>query len=339
MISKLWTSLAGRVYRNEMIDGGEGASAAPETAAPFNAQSAMESLLDDDGGIRHEESAANPTEERKEPAEEPKDHTPEDKPVDDKPAEDKPRYKVKIDGEEKEVELDELLAGYQRQSDYTRKTQQLSEQRQATENERQQAESERATYAQNIATLTWQLQNAVAQDQKIDWIKLAQDDPAEYVAQRAAADQRMGALQQAHAEQQKILAQQQAEQQTHLQSYIQQQQEALLAKLPDWKDADKAKTEKAQLREYLKAEGGFSDAELNGLTDHRTLLIARDAMLYRQMMQQADVAKQKVEKLPPKIERPGVADEPGRQANRDNMRLLRKTGKSEYAQKALENLL
>lgn len=38
------------------------------------------------------------------------------------------KYTVKVDGQEIEVDLDELLNGYQRQSDYTRKTQALKEQ-------------------------------------------------------------------------------------------------------------------------------------------------------------------------------------------------------------------
>ena len=42
-------------------------------------------------------------------------------------------YTVKIDGEEFEVTLDELRNGYQRQADYTRKSQSLAEQRKAYE--------------------------------------------------------------------------------------------------------------------------------------------------------------------------------------------------------------
>lgn len=38
-------------------------------------------------------------------------------------------YTVKVGGEEKEVSLDELVSGYQMQSDYTRKTQALAEER------------------------------------------------------------------------------------------------------------------------------------------------------------------------------------------------------------------
>ena len=38
-------------------------------------------------------------------------------------------YAVKVDGEELEVTLEELVNGYSRQSDYTKKTQEISEQR------------------------------------------------------------------------------------------------------------------------------------------------------------------------------------------------------------------
>lgn len=44
-----------------------------------------------------------------------------------------PKYKVKVDGQEVEVTQEELLRGYMRQSDYTRKTQQLANQRQQIE--------------------------------------------------------------------------------------------------------------------------------------------------------------------------------------------------------------
>jgi len=39
-------------------------------------------------------------------------------------------YTVKVDGEESQVSLSELQDGYQRQADYTRKTQELAEERQ-----------------------------------------------------------------------------------------------------------------------------------------------------------------------------------------------------------------
>jgi hypothetical protein len=43
------------------------------------------------------------------------------------------RVPVKLDGEELQVPLSEAIAGYQRQADYTRKTQELSQQREKVE--------------------------------------------------------------------------------------------------------------------------------------------------------------------------------------------------------------
>ena len=49
--------------------------------------------------------------------------------LDDVPQEPSETYIVKIDGAESEVTLEELRDGYQRQADYTRKTQELSAER------------------------------------------------------------------------------------------------------------------------------------------------------------------------------------------------------------------
>jgi len=63
------------------------------------------------------------------------------------------RYKVKASGEEVEVELDELIKGYQQGTDYTKKSQALAEQRKAIEAERghlEQVKQERQAYAQKL---------------------------------------------------------------------------------------------------------------------------------------------------------------------------------------------
>ena len=60
-------------------------------------------------------------------------------------------------GEKAEVTLDELSKGYSRQSDYTRKTEELAAQRRQLAEEREQAltavEAERQQYAQRLAQL------------------------------------------------------------------------------------------------------------------------------------------------------------------------------------------
>ncbi len=57
-----------------------------------------------------------------------------------------PSYRVKVGGEEFEVTLDELRNGYQRQSDYTRKSQSLAEQRKTFDANLQAVQAERNQY-------------------------------------------------------------------------------------------------------------------------------------------------------------------------------------------------
>ena len=58
---------------------------------------------------------------------------------------------------------------------------------------------------------------------------------------------------------------------------------ALLSRVPEWRNADKAQQEKSGINTYLQGKG-FQPAELNGLMDHRMVEVAREAYLYRQLM-------------------------------------------------------
>ena len=94
-------------------------------------------------------------------------------------------YKVVVDGQELEVTLDELMKGYSRQSDYTRKTEKLSQERKILEDRNAQAQRlneeakiKRDEYAANIKLLEEQF---LANESKVDMDKLYAEDPAEYV--------------------------------------------------------------------------------------------------------------------------------------------------------------
>ena len=88
------------------------------------------------------------------------------------------------------------------------------------------------------------------------------------------------------------------------------EQQKLLNALPEWKDPAKAKDEASAVDGYLQ-KAGFSEQERNGIADHRVIVVARKAMLYDQLMQQQAQATQRVEKLPPRVEKPGNGVRPG----------------------------
>lgn len=125
--------------------------------------------------------------EPKAPSEPPVENSTESQPVETPEAETQEEaqpavrtYKVKIDGAEIDVPEDELLKGYSRTADYTRKTQKLSEERKALESEAQAVKAEREEYSKVLAGLKTQLQSV----SEPDWEKLASEDPIEFVKQK-----------------------------------------------------------------------------------------------------------------------------------------------------------
>jgi hypothetical protein len=147
-------------------------------------------------------------------------------------------FSVKVDGKEVEVTLDELQKGYSRTQDYTRKTQQIAEVRKQTEAELQAVRAEREQYAQLLSALEAQVQQ-VAQP-NIDWDRLYQEDPIEWVRQREVMRENQEKSAAIQSEQQRLAQLSQQEQAQFMQQRLQQEQEALLAAIPDWKDAKKA---------------------------------------------------------------------------------------------------
>ena len=97
----------------------------------------------------------------------------------EEPEETSDRYTVKVNGEEIEVTLDELLHGYSRQSDYTRKSQELAERRKATEALEQEIAAEREQYAELLPRMREQLQQQLQAEP--DWDKLYEQNPVEAV--------------------------------------------------------------------------------------------------------------------------------------------------------------
>ena len=244
--------------------------------------------------------------------------------------EDDPLVTVKIDGKTVEIPLSELKNGYQRQSDYTKKTQEVSEQRKAAEAETARAYQERQTYAENLQRLQVQDEAALQAQQNIDWAALLRSDPVQYLEEQRTAQERQARLSQVYSEQQRIAGQYQAEHAEAQTRHLVQQREELLAKLPEWKDATKAKAEQAALRDYL-AESGYSAEAIATLSDAKSVIVARKAMLFDQMMSKASAASKRVTALPTKVERPGVGDNPALDKRSSQFQKLSKSGRAEDA--------
>ena len=206
---------------------------------------------------------------------------------------------VEVDGEE--ITVEELKRGNLRQRDYTRKTQELAEARREMESEFGELERERAQYAQMLPALQERLQQPV--EQEPDWDTLYDTDPtmaAKAERQwRKQQEQRTAQLEAVQAERQRMAQLEQQRMEKMQAEYFEQQRNLLPEVIPEWRDSKVASKEAKDIREYLLTEG-FSEQDVNGLTNATLVKLARKAMLYEKGQTRATEAKQKPKTQKPK---------------------------------------
>jgi hypothetical protein len=200
------------------------------------------------------------------------------------------KYTVKVDGKPVEVTLEEALAGYRREQDYTRKTQALSEERKGFEAERQSVAQERAQYGQLLQALRQQL-NQFEPPEPDE--KLSESNPLDYMLQRQRRDAWERKQAAANSELNRLAQQQEQERKTGLATAMANSQKWLSDHVTDWKDPVKGDALRAQLRDYAK-EIGFTDDEISQTYDHRAVMALLDGMRGRAM------AKKQASAAPPR---------------------------------------
>jgi hypothetical protein len=211
------------------------------------------------------------------------------------------KFVVKVDGKELEVDKEELIRGYQREADYTRKTQKLAEERRLVESEFQQVLAEREQYAQVLGQLKQKVQEF--EPAEPDWNALEAQDPVEYARQWTHFQRRQQQMQAIKQEEARVNALRKVEQQKHLQELLIAERDKLIEKIPDWKNPEKAKAERDGVLEYGK-QIGFSDAELDQVTDSRAVIALYKAWKYDQLMSKKPELQSKIKKAP-KLLSPG----------------------------------
>jgi len=219
-------------------------------------------------------------------------------------------YTVKVDGTEREVSLNELLNGYSRQSDYTKKTQQLSQERQGMAQLQQQwqqemiaAQTERQQYIDALGQVVNQSMTGLEEYANIDWETLKEDDPIAYVTRRDEFREAQENVRAMQGQQAYAMQQQDAEMQNAIQYRTREEMGMLVQKVPEWKDKETRQELTKNLREYATGQG-FSPEEISSLIDHRSLIVLMKAQKY-DAMQNSDVKSKKL-KNKPKVVRSGT---------------------------------
>jgi hypothetical protein len=250
-----------------------------------------------------------------------------------------PRYRVKVDNEELEVDLDELIKGYSRTSDYTKKTQTLAEQRKQVEAERtkiEEAAKLRDTYAQRLQVIEQMLSTQPEED----LTALKDSDPVGYAIKVAEKMEREKQLTAVRQERESVQARQVAEQQENLKRHLAQEAERLRAAIPDMADDVKGEVIRKEIRDYAKSVG-WSDQELSQVYDHRAVLTLYRAMQFEKLMKGKPVAQKKVAEAP-KALKPGVGSQRvdrDSEAEKKLHKQLKQTGRTRDAAKLFERFL
>ena len=245
-----------------------------------------------------------------------------------------PIYTVTIDGTNFEVTQDELIQGYQRNADYTRKTQELAAEKQQTsdfvERSKKDVETKIAKLDQLNQAAQVQLQQEYAQ---VDFEKLYDEDPVEAARLEHKMRKKNEQLQQVQQQTQQL-------QMEEFNKYLQEQQKQLTIKLPELNHPQNGLQFKKQMRDYLSSQG-FNDQEIDSVYDHRYVMLVRDAMSYRNLQAAKPQIKKKAINAP-KIVKGGVSKSKGQQAaeaKRQQLSRLKKSGKVADAAKIFRSLV
>ena len=312
-----------------------------EEAAPTEEEESTEETQDE--SLEEEQPDEDGEEEE---GEEPDDLEESDEAEEAEEPEETTLYTVKVNGEDTEVTEDELIRGYSRHSDYTKKTQELAEERRNIDSAMAQYDSEisqlQGQRQQYVEALSHVIQNSLAgleQYNDIDWATLKEEDPIQYITKRDEYREIQERTRENQHRMQLAQQQQNAEMQEVQKRVLQEEHGKLVAALPEWGEPASQKKLATDVRAYA-IEQGYTPEEIGTLVDHRSLLVLMKAQKY-DALQKADVKSKKV-KNKPKVVRAGTGTkktQEGKSKRRAQMTRLRGTGHIDDASALLEDFI
>ena len=230
-------------------------------------------------------------------------------------------HRIIVNGEKIDVDLDELKAGYQKDADYRRKTEELAIERRQLSSDKDRLTKDYSTKIEDLNNLTMTLNaevNSELSSKELD--KLFDEDPTEAAKLERKIRRRKETIAQA---QRKL----HSHQENQFQEILREEQKKVALKHPEFGDPVKGTTLKSNMRNYLLGRN-FSDQEINQVYDSRMFDVIMDAMTFEsgQKLKPTLVSK-KVK--PSKVVKSGVKetkDEKISQSRLETFKRLQRTG-------------
>ena len=183
-------------------------------------------------------------------------------------------YQVIVNGEKIDVNLDELKAGYQKDADYRRKTEELAFEKREVKSEKDRLEKKYSTRMDDLNSLVVTLNAEINNDMSSKELdRLYDEDPTEAAKVERKIRRRKESIQQA---QQKL----KAHQQSQFQELLLEEQKKLHLKHPEIIDPLKGNQVKSDIVSYLNSKG-FSNEDIGRIYDARYFDVIFDGMNFK----------------------------------------------------------
>lgn len=214
-------------------------------------------------------------------------------------------FTVKVDGQEMQVSLDELTRGYSGQKYIQKSMQETAEARKAVESEYQ-------ALQQQSQQLTSLLQ--AAQSGQLNLTpptppsrELFDRDPIGFMDQKLQYEESMQQYNAQIQNVQQTMTQQQQLQQKQMQQHLQTEMQKLTSD-PDFSDPKRAQEVKKDMLEFAETIG-FTQDDIRNITDHRALIVLKNAAQYAKLQKSKPQAKEKAKGARPYV-KSGVSKKP-----------------------------
>ena len=258
---------------------------------------------------------------------------------DEEVVEEEQTFTIKAAGEEKEVTLDELKKSYQLGSDYTKKTQEVAEQRKVIEQEAKaiiEARKVRDDYAQRLQAVEEFLVGS--NDSPEDLTAMKENDPIGYAVKVAEMTEKKEQLQQVQSERERLAQEQNAVRADEMQKFVANEAQKLTQSLPEFSDKAKGEQIKNEIRNYGK-KVGFTDEELSQVYDSRHVLVLHKAAQWDKLQSSKSGVKKKVAKAPKTLKGGAKVKQTVTDKQKKQQRRLLQTGDARDAAALFENFI
>lgn len=210
-------------------------------------------------------------------------------------------YTVKVDGEEREVTLDDLKRSFSGQAYIQKGMQEAAEAKKEAEGVYQALLNER----QQLSQLLNQAQSGQLAPPPVPPSReLFNNDPIGYMEAKLSYDEALQTYQNQQYQIQQVTESQNQQMQIAQQQYLQGEMQRLAQAIPEFGDAKTASKLKEDLVQFG-SKIGYSEAELSEVMDHRAILVLQKAMKYDQLVEGKSKATQKASNARPVV-KPGT---------------------------------